>query len=554
MDVRLPNGQVIRNVPDGTSKTAIMRKAVNAGLAKYEDFADKSDPMLDPTGTFGENFQAGIGKAFVDAGRGVSQLVGMGDQQAIDEAKIRDAALMKTGGGIVGNIAGNVALTAAPARLAGMAGTALSGVLPRVGGAITAGANALVQPSSVGQALASGAALGAIQPIASDESRLANMVLGAASAGISHGLTRGASRVVQPQTDDAARLLMSKGVTPTAGQIAGGAAQRVEQGLTSVPVLGDAIKSGQYKAVEQLNRAAGNEALAPLGRSLPKSVKAGREMISYIGDTLSDAYARLTPRLGAVVDDGFKADISKLNTMASQLPKDKARQLQNIIKEQITKKLSPNGGMAGETLKEVESELGSLARRYIGSMDPDQQTLGRGIQEVQTALRNMVARQNPNAAKELAKINAGWARLARLETAAGRVGSREGVFSPEALLGAVKIGDYTVRDRAFARGDALLQDLAEAGVKTLGRTVPDSGTPFRLMAAGGLGGLAGYIEPGTAAALGAGSVAYGTDMGRRIMAGLLSQRPAMFAPIGAGIDALAPTAGLLGGAAYPALQ
>ena len=40
MDVTLPNGQVIRGVPEGTSKEVIMQKAIASGLAMPEDFAN----------------------------------------------------------------------------------------------------------------------------------------------------------------------------------------------------------------------------------------------------------------------------------------------------------------------------------------------------------------------------------------------------------------------------------------------------------------------------------------------------------------------------------
>ena len=40
MDVTMPNGQVIRGVPEGTSKEVIMQKAIASGLAMPEDFAN----------------------------------------------------------------------------------------------------------------------------------------------------------------------------------------------------------------------------------------------------------------------------------------------------------------------------------------------------------------------------------------------------------------------------------------------------------------------------------------------------------------------------------
>lgn len=41
MDVRLPNGTIIKNVPEGTTKEVVMQRAIAAGLAKPEDFGIK---------------------------------------------------------------------------------------------------------------------------------------------------------------------------------------------------------------------------------------------------------------------------------------------------------------------------------------------------------------------------------------------------------------------------------------------------------------------------------------------------------------------------------
>jgi len=59
MDVRLPNGTIIKNVPEGTSKEAVMQKAISAGLAKPEDFGQQAAPAVDGSGmpqlSIGEN-------------------------------------------------------------------------------------------------------------------------------------------------------------------------------------------------------------------------------------------------------------------------------------------------------------------------------------------------------------------------------------------------------------------------------------------------------------------------------------------------------------------
>ena len=48
MDVTLPSGQVITGIPDGTSKEAIMQKAISSGMATQADFAQPSQPQQSP--------------------------------------------------------------------------------------------------------------------------------------------------------------------------------------------------------------------------------------------------------------------------------------------------------------------------------------------------------------------------------------------------------------------------------------------------------------------------------------------------------------------------
>jgi len=57
MDIELPNGVVIKDVPEGTTKAQIMEKAIRNGLAKPEDFAvSQPQPQIQPyrEPTFGE--------------------------------------------------------------------------------------------------------------------------------------------------------------------------------------------------------------------------------------------------------------------------------------------------------------------------------------------------------------------------------------------------------------------------------------------------------------------------------------------------------------------
>src|SRR6185295_12339671 len=98
-----------------------------------------------------------------------------------------------TGGGIAGNVAGNLAMTLGPGAALGVVGKAAK--VPQLVDA----AASLVAPKTILGGAAQGAALSGIQPVASDESRLAHLGLGAAAGGIGTGIANGLGRVLGPK-------------------------------------------------------------------------------------------------------------------------------------------------------------------------------------------------------------------------------------------------------------------------------------------------------------------------------------------------------------------
>lgn len=103
MDVRLPDGRILRNVPEGTTKAQIEAK-----LGKIQAAPAPAPQSYDPTEGMsgGEKFLAGMGKAFTDVGRGVGNLVGLVSDEDVAEARRLDAPLMDTGAGTAGNVTG----------------------------------------------------------------------------------------------------------------------------------------------------------------------------------------------------------------------------------------------------------------------------------------------------------------------------------------------------------------------------------------------------------------------------------------------------------------
>ena len=366
------------------------------------------------------------------------------------------------------------------------------------------------------------------------------VALGGLAGAAAPALASGVARVIKPQTSPNVSTLLDEGVKLTPGQILGGGWKRLEDAATSVPFLGDAIKSAQRRSVETFNEAAINRALAPIGEKLPAGMRAGREAVEFAADKVSDAYERLLPTMHGQLDAQLRSEIAGVKVLGKNLPATQRGQLDRLIKAEITDRFTAGGRASGETLKMIESELGKNQKIFQRSEDYDTRKLGDATQELQASLRRMFERVNPGKAEELTKANTAYANLVRVQDAAGRVGAKEGVFSPSQLTGAVRKADPSKAKNAFARGDALMQDLSDAGNAVLPPSIGDSGTATRAMVSMGLLGELGKLGFGM-------SLAAPYSAGGQVLSRLaLASRPQ-------GANALAQFARQQGPALTPAL-
>lgn len=349
-------------------------------------------------------------------------------------------------------------------------------------------------------------------------------------------------------------MLLDRGVTPTPGQLAGGAASTIEQKLTSVPLVGDMIKGAQGRAVSDFNRAVYNEALAPIGETSTAAV--GHEGIAEVSSKLSNAYDNLLPKMTFTADPEFNASVAQLRDLASNMPEQQANQFERIVTNKLGARLGPQGTMDGQTLKGLQSELTQQASGYLSDPSFDNRQLGTAIAQLNSNIRDALARNNPEFADQLNAINQGYAVYTRIRNAGSSLGAAEGVFTPAQLLNAVKAGDSSVGKGAFARGDALLQDLAESGKSVLGTKVADSGTVGRGLTAAAFGALLGHgtLSPPMLAGGAMASLPY-TPIGQKLAAALMTQRPDFAAPVASAVTRATPSAAALANAlrAQPAV-
>jgi hypothetical protein len=338
--------------------------------------------------------------------------------------------------------------------------------------------------------------------------------LGAAGGQALHSL----GGIISPVVAPAVKVLRAAGVNNlTPGQILGGVVKGVEDRVAGLPFIGDIVKNAQRESLNSFNAAAVNRALAPIGESLPRGV-VGQDAIALAGDKLSGAYSALLPQMSTTLDGPFAADIASAGQrVAARLPDQMNRQFGSTVSDTFRKLGSeasqPSNTFSGAAAHEAASDLGASARSYQ-PLGGDQAELGRAFSAVGDAFRKATARSNPQLAPQLQAIDRGWANLVPVERAAAGAGGdasgkAAGVFTPHQLRTAVRMGDSTVRDRATARGESLMQDLAEAGIQRLPSSVPDSGTAGRALLGSLFGGAAGgYVHPAAGAAIAAAPFVY----------------------------------------------
>ena len=153
-DYKLPNGFIVKGIPDGTNKYTIYTRALDEGWMRPEDIGqESSDPTEGMTGM--EKFRAGIGQGMTHVARSLGNLGGLISDEDMEEALALDSSLLETGAGLAGSITGQVAGTLP---IGGAVGGAAK-VLTAARGASMAGRGANI----LGKALASPVGRGAVE-------------------------------------------------------------------------------------------------------------------------------------------------------------------------------------------------------------------------------------------------------------------------------------------------------------------------------------------------------------------------------------------------------
>lgn len=392
---------------------------------------------------------------------------------------------------------------------------------------------------------AGGAASAALAPVGSGDywdAKRDQVLTGAAFGGATPVVASGVSRVISPKASTNADLskLKTEGVTPTIGQTLGGRWNALEEKAQSIPILGDFIANARGNSLQQFNNAAINRASGKVGAKVEGS---GQEAVAQAGDALSGAYEASKKAIGHFqIDKQGAQELGNLQQLAQSL-QPAERKAFNDAWSKLKSEVSQNGSVTADSFGRLDSFLSKEVGRFGKSSDAYQQQAADAFKELQRILNENALRANPDAAKLKAAADAGWANLVRVEGAAKAAKNTNGVFTPGQLNTAIQQADRSVRGRAVARGQALMQDLSNAGQNVIGNKVPNSFTTDRaLLAGGGLG--AGLLNPAIPLGLAGGGLLY-TQPAQRILSSLISSRPQGAQEVANALREASPGLGLL---------
>lgn len=358
-----------------------------------------------------------------------------------------------------------------------------------VGGIANPANRVLGVPQSLGRAILQGTGMGAGYGAGNSVGTANNLEdaakqtamgagLGAAAGTVGYGLGK---ILTGAKKTDAATALNAEGIPTTIGQSLGGSAQRIEDAQTSVPIFGDAIKVQQTKGIEGLNRASYNRILEPLGVQYAEDGPVGNKGIQKVGELIGNAYDKAYDSATITKSPNILGALDTATDEASNLlPKDKLAQIQANIHRLVNAKFDDAGQLNSQDLQTAKNFFAEQSR--VGpTASMEDRAMGAAYGKVVDALKGGISETDPDKGALLNAADKAYMQFARVAQASSsnNASSRGGVFTANQLGQAIRGMDDSTRHLEFARGQAPMQDLAQAGQDALSPTLPDSGTPMR---------------------------------------------------------------------------
>lgn len=417
---------------------ALVKADSQGNAADAKVFADAIREMQanNPTNGMGvgELLAAGAGKAVADTGLGLRQVGGSvmdylrprgagqpsrSDvlRQEVEESRQRDAPLMDTAAGMVGNIGGNIATALLPGGAVVQGGKALSKVpgAIKLAEALMTGGKAMMAPKSIPGALAVGAAQGAMQPSTSTGETLTNAALGAgASAVVPTAIRAGqiGKAFIDPLSQSGQNQIVGRALTQAAGSPESAAAARSNITAATAPFVGP-VPEGEIArqmmgeivpgSVPTTAQAAGVPSIAALSRS---ATAVDPQSMNAVAQRAAEQQAARLQQMQTVAGTGGGRDFAAANrqVVGNQMY-ERARQI-GVDPASLTPEAQAN---IGNFMQRVPDDVLARARDIakINGINLDNSTSVQGMHWVKTAIDDKINTAVRSGDKELARAYTG---------------------------------------------------------------------------------------------------------------------------------------------------
>lgn len=397
MDVTLPDGTVIEDVPDGTTKAQLVSKLKASGydtswykedvavppaptlsnkqqprMRGYgeqlaRDFSITGRDILEGAGAIPQMLGAplealGIKGSGTNVGRQVADYLGLQKPESTGERVLSSAKQAMVPG--AGFIKAGQAMAAAPIRYAAETGLQLPAVSQMVGKTLASQPAAQLALGGVSGAGAEAAEIGGLGPVGQVAAGLAAPLAAAPLASAVMGTARGIKNIVAPIVSESAR---EQGAARLATRVLG---QRSDQAATALSSAADDVTSGQVAAaIDNTDLAALQRLVNQRDETFTDLLKRGTaQKINTAWETLE---TRLAPQRSEALDLAAAGgvDPSSIFRKADVIASTSGHQTRDIVQKsmaKIKKKLeiatNPETGLADPI--ELNAIRGQI-RNYI---------------------------------------------------------------------------------------------------------------------------------------------------------------------------------------------
>jgi len=366
----------------------------------------------------------------------------------------------------------------------------------------------LLRGSPVLQAAGTGAAAGTLQPVTdmSEESFAAQKATQAGIGGVAGPVGMAGAQIIgraaSPLVTQAEKTMRELGITLTPGQMLGKQAKAIEEFAQNIPLIGSFISGARERQLFQFNKGIINRTLRKVDETLPDEV-IGRDAVAYTQQVVGRKYDEVLDKITFDFDKSVASLLEKI-IPASKIPSAAKKQelsdlINDLVYSQIPVDDTGRGIISGQAFKNIETAVNDKIGKYSRSTNPTDLDIADALSDMLKTLRNTLSSQNPKQAQQLKKINAAYADLTVMETAAANGGAKNGVFTPKNYQSAVRMRDQSRRKRAFAAGRARGQQVSDDAVEILSPEVASTVEGRVAMSlAGGYGALQNPAVAGAA--------------------------------------------------------